>query len=60
MNSENTNVHDVFITFIFFGYVLAMFGGSAYLIDRCGWSPWWLALTVLIVSGSRVKTGSHK
>ena len=34
-------------------YNLALLGGTVYLVGWHGWSPWWFALTLLILAGSK-------
>jgi hypothetical protein len=32
-----------------------IWGGTAYLVGWCDWSPWWFVLTIALSSASNVK-----
>lgn len=56
--SNNTNVWDVMVTALYLSYLLAAFGGTAYMVQVYDWSAWWFVLTVMVLAGVRIRTGS--
>ncbi len=55
---NNTNFWDVLSILLALSYVIVLMGGTAYLVEKYSWSPWWFLLTILLVSGLKIKTGS--
>lgn len=58
-NSDTTNFWDVLITLALFIYLLALLGGTVYIVQFWNWSPWWFLMTMMFASVS-IKTGSSK
>lgn len=58
MKLSDTNFNDVLVTILFLSYMLATFGGTAYLIQVYDWSPWWFLMTFCMMV--KIKTGSKK
>lgn len=54
---SDTNVWDMFVIFFMFIFILAMFGGTAMLVQIYGWSIWWMAFSFVMVSSIQIKTG---
>jgi cytochrome c oxidase subunit IV len=52
----NTNVWDFLSIAATLSYLLAVFGGTAYMVEKYNWSPWWFLLA-LALGSIKVKTG---
>ncbi len=52
---DNTNIWDAVVTAFFLTFLLAMFSGTAYLVQVHGWSMWTFLLALVFVPS--IKTG---
>lgn len=55
-DSNNTNIWDVFVTASLFAYILAVLGGTVYIVQFWNWSPWWFLISLSACS-VKIKTG---
>lgn len=46
---------DFFCMFLTFSFVIALLGGTAYLVEQCKWSPWWFLVIIIVLDGFHVK-----
>ena len=54
----NTNIWDVLVTLFFLVFIVIMFGGTAYLVQKYDWSPWTFIVTMMCIPA--IKTGYGK
>lgn len=54
---DPTNIWDAVVCALAISYYLAIFYGTFHAVQFYGWSPWWYVLAVLIVSGTKFRTG---
>jgi hypothetical protein len=54
---NNTNFFDVLVAASYLAFLLASFGGTAYLIQAYNWSPWWMLFAALVFGSVKIKTG---
>lgn len=56
---NNTNFWDVLVTLSLFAYLLVILGGTVYIVQFWGWSPWWFIVSLSACS-VHIKTGHSK